>query len=246
MKGEAITAKGLVKQYGERTVVDGLDLEVWPGEIVGLLGPNGAGKTTTFNMIVGAIRPTHGSVFLGEREITSLPMFRRARLGVVYLPQETSVFRKLSVADNLNAILETIEPSSAKRKERREALLSEFGLTEKARQRADSLSGGERRRVEIARALVLSPKFLLLDEPFTGIDPITTDEIQKIIVGLKQKGIGIVITEHKVRETLASCDRAYVIKDGRILRHGSPTEIANDPRVREIYLGENFQLDPRA
>ena len=243
MKGEAITARGLVKQYGERTVVDGLDLEVWPGEIVGLLGPNGAGKTTTFNMIVGATRPTHGSVFLGEREITSLPMFRRARLGVVYLPQETSVFRKLSVADNLNAILETIEPSSAKRKARREELLSEFGLTEKARQRADSLSGGERRRVEIARALVLSPKFLLLDEPFTGIDPITTDEIQKIINGLKQKGIGIVITEHKVRETLSSCDRAYVIKDGRILRHGSPTEIANDPLVREIYLGEKFQLD---
>ena len=243
MKGEAITAKGLVKQYGERTVVDGLDLEVWPGEIVGLLGPNGAGKTTTFNMIVGAIRPTQGSVYLGEREITSLPMFRRARLGVVYLPQEASVFRKLSVADNLNAILETIEPSSKKRRARREELLSEFGLTEKARQRADSLSGGERRRVEIARALVLSPKFLLLDEPFTGIDPITTDEIQRIINGLKQKGIGIVITEHKVRETLSSCDRAYVIKDGRILRHGSPTEIANDPLVREIYLGEKFQLD---
>jgi lipopolysaccharide export system ATP-binding protein len=243
VKGEAITAKGLVKQYGERTVVDGLDLEVWPGEIVGLLGPNGAGKTTTFNMIVGAIRPTQGSVFLGEREITSLPMFRRARLGVVYLPQEASVFRKLSVADNLNAILETIEPSAKKRNARREELLSEFGLTEKARQRADSLSGGERRRVEIARALVLSPKFLLLDEPFTGIDPITTDEIQKIINGLKQKGIGIVITEHKVRETLSSCDRAYVIKDGRVLRRGSPTEIANDPLVREIYLGEKFQLD---
>jgi lipopolysaccharide export system ATP-binding protein len=243
MKGEPITAKGLVKQYGERTVVDGLDLEVWPGEIVGLLGPNGAGKTTTFNMIVGAIRPTQGNVFLGEREITSLPMFRRARLGVVYLPQEPSVFRKLSVADNLNAILETIEPSSKKRKARREELLSEFGLTEKARQRADSLSGGERRRVEIARALVLSPKFLLLDEPFTGIDPITTDEIQRIINGLKQKGIGIVITEHKVRETLSSCDRAYVIKDGRVLRRGSPTEIANDPLVREIYLGEKFQLD---
>jgi lipopolysaccharide export system ATP-binding protein len=243
VKGEAITAKGLVKQYGERAVVDGLDLEVWPGEIVGLLGPNGAGKTTTFNMIVGAIRPTQGSVFLGQREITSLPMFRRARLGVVYLPQEASVFRKLSVADNLNAILETIEPSAKKRRARREELLSEFGLTEKARQRADSLSGGERRRVEIARALVLSPKFLLLDEPFTGIDPITTDEIQKIINGLKQKGIGIVITEHKVRETLASCDRAYVIKDGRILRHGSPTEIASDAVVREIYLGEKFQLD---
>jgi lipopolysaccharide export system ATP-binding protein len=243
VKGDAITAKGLVKQYGERTVVDGLDLEVWPGEIVGLLGPNGAGKTTTFNMIVGAIRPTHGSVFLGEREITALPMFRRARLGVVYLPQEASVFRKLSVADNLNAILETTEPSAAKRKERREELLSEFGLTEKARQRADSLSGGERRRVEIARALVLSPKFLLLDEPFTGIDPITTDEIQKIINGLKQKGIGIVITEHKVRETLSSCDRAYVIKDGRILRHGSPSEIAGDPVVREIYLGEKFSLN---
>jgi len=237
-----ISTQGLTKRYGERNVVDDVDVRVGPGEVVGLLGPNGAGKTTTFNMIVGGIRPTSGRVLLGERDITELPMFRRARLGVVYLPQEPSVFRKLSVADNIMAILETVEPDSRRRRWRLEELLSELGLADKARQRADSLSGGERRRVEISRALVLKPKFLLLDEPFTGIDPIAVIDIQKIVSQLKARGIGVVITEHKVREALAICDRAYIIKDGRIIRHGSPQEIAADPEIREIYLGQNFQL----
>ncbi len=242
MKPTRIATQGITKRYGDRNVVDGLDLEVHPSEIVGLLGPNGAGKTTTFNIIVGGIRPTAGRVILGDEDVTELPMFQRARLGVVYLPQEPSVFRKLSVADNVNAILETVESDSARRRERLEQLLSELGIADKARQRADSLSGGERRRVEIARALVLDPKFLLLDEPFTGIDPIAVIDIQKIIEQLKLRGIGIVITEHKVRETLEICDRAYIIKDGRIIRHGTPDEITSDPEVREIYLGENFQL----
>ena len=240
--GLPLTTRGLVKRYGTRNVVDRLDLEVHPGEIVGLLGPNGAGKTTTFNMMVGGIRPTQGRVYLGEEDITELPMYQRARLGVVYLPQEPSVFRKLSVADNIGAILETVEPDRGIRRERLEELLSELGLSDKAGQRADSLSGGERRRVEITRALVLDPKFMLLDEPFTGIDPIAVIDIQKIVEQLRIRGIGIVITEHKVREALSICDRAYIIKDGRIIRNGSPREIAADPEVREIYLGENFQL----
>jgi lipopolysaccharide export system ATP-binding protein len=238
----SLRTHGLTKRYGDRNVVDHLDLEVGPGEVVGLLGPNGAGKTTSFNMMVGGIRPTAGRVFLGDRDVTELPMFRRARLGVVYLPQEPSVFRKLSVADNINAILETVEPDAQLRRERLGELLSELGLADKAGRRADSLSGGERRRVEITRALVLDPKFLLLDEPFTGIDPIAVIDIQKIVEQLKLRGIGIVITEHKVREALAICDRAYVIKDGRVIRHGSPQEIATDPQVREIYLGQNFEL----
>jgi len=241
-QGAPLTTQGLVKRYGARNVVDGLDLEVHPGEIVGLLGPNGAGKTTTFNMMVGGIRPTEGRVHLGDQDLTELPMYQRARLGVVYLPQEPSVFRKLSVADNIGAILETVEPDRGIRRERLEELLSELGLSDKAGQRADSLSGGERRRVEITRALVLDPRFLLLDEPFTGIDPIAVIDIQKIVEQLRIRGIGIVITEHKVREALAICDRAYIIKDGRIIRHGAPREIAADPEVREIYLGENFQL----
>jgi len=237
-----ISTRGLVKRYGNRNVVDGLDLSFGPGEIVGLLGPNGAGKTTTFNMIVGGLRPTSGQVFLGDEDVTDLPMYQRARLGVVYLPQEASIFRKLSVADNISAILETVERDAGVRRERLEELLSELGLTDKAAQRADLLSGGERRRVEITRALVLNPKFLLLDEPFTGIDPIAVIDIQKIIEQLRIRGIGIVITEHKVRETLSICDRAYIIKDGRIIRQGAPSEVAADPQVREIYLGDNFQL----
>ena len=237
-----LAVQGLTKRYGDRNVVDRLELDVYPGEVVGLLGPNGAGKTTTFSMMVGALRPTAGQVFLGDRDITGLPMFERARLGVVYLPQEASVFRKLSVAENVLAILETVEPNASRRRERLDDLLSELGLTDKARQRADSLSGGERRRLEITRALVLDPKFLLLDEPFTGIDPIAVIDIQKLIEQLKMRGIGIVITEHKVREALAVCDRAYIVKDGHILRHGSPAEIAEDPEIREIYLGANFQL----
>ena len=238
----ALAAHGLVKRYGERRVVDGVALEVLRGEVVGLLGPNGAGKTTTFNMIVGGVRPDAGEVVLGDQTITRLPMYRRARLGVVYLPQEASIFRRLTVAENVLAILETVESDVGRRRERLEELLSELGIADKARQRGDSLSGGERRRVEVARALVLDPKFLLLDEPFTGIDPIAVIEIQKLIEQLKVRGIGIMITEHKVREALSICDRAYILQAGRIIREGTPNDIAADPQVRQVYLGENFQL----
>jgi lipopolysaccharide export system ATP-binding protein len=232
----------LTKSYGEREAVRHVDLEVHPAEVVGLLGPNGAGKTTTFNMIAGGVKPSEGQVFLGETDITSLPMYRRARLGITYLPQEASIFRKLSVADNVNAILETVEPNRIARRERLRELLAELGLAEKANRRGDALSGGERRRVEITRALVLDPKFMLLDEPFAGIDPIAVIDIQKIIEQLKVRGIGVIITDHNVRETLSICDRAYIIKDGTIIKQGPPEEIAADAQVREIYLGENFQL----
>ncbi len=232
----------LVRRFGDREVVRHVNLQFAPGEVVGLLGPNGAGKTTTFNMMVGRLRPTSGSVFLGETDITDMPMYLRARLGITYLPQEASVFRKLSVEDNLNAILETVEPDRATRKSVLDSLLNELGLAGKRRLRGEALSGGERRRVEIARALVLKPKFMLLDEPFSGIDPIAVADIQKIIDQLRQRGIGIMITDHNVRETLSICDRAYIIQNGVILREGAPEEIATDPKVREIYLGENFQL----
>jgi lipopolysaccharide export system ATP-binding protein len=232
----------LTKRYGQRDVVRSVDLKVKPAEVVGLLGPNGAGKTTTFNMMAGGVKPSSGEVFLGETEITGLPMYRRARLGITYLPQEPSIFRKLSVADNVNAILETVELDRTVRRERLRELLAELGLTEKADLRADTLSGGERRRVEITRALVLDPKFMLLDEPFAGIDPIAVNDIQKIIEQLKGKGIGVIITDHNVRETLSICDHAYIIKDGEIIRRGTPEEIASDEQVRRIYLGENFQL----
>ena len=232
----------LTKRYGDSEVVRQVDIDVHPAEVVGLLGPNGAGKTTTFNMIAGGIRPTAGQVFLGEAEITDLPMYRRARLGITYLPQEPSIFRKLSVADNINAILETVEPNRTTRRERLRELLAELGLAEKASRRGDALSGGERRRVEITRALVLDPKFMLLDEPFAGIDPIAVADIQKIIEQLKGRGIGVIITDHNVRETLSICDRAYIIKGGEIIKQGSPEEIAADTQVREIYLGEKFQL----
>ena len=237
-----LRAEHLGKRYGERDVVRRLDLDVTSGEVIGLLGPNGAGKTTTFNMIVGRVRPTAGRVFLGDQDVTALPMYRRARLGITYLPQEPSIFRKLTVAGNLLAILETVEPDASLRRERMNELLSELGLTDRAGQRGDSLSGGERRRVEIARALVLDPKFILLDEPFSGIDPIAVIEIQKIVEQLRERGIGIIVTDHNVRETLSICDRAYIIKDGTILRAGAPEDVAADPRVREIYLGENFRL----
>ena len=243
MTRPVLAARGLRKRYGEREVLCGVDLRVEPGEVVGLLGPNGAGKTTTFNLIVGEVRPTQGRVFLGEREITDLPMFRRARLGITYLPQEPSIFRRLSVADNLNAILETVEDKPAIRRERLHELLQELGLAGKGHLRGSALSGGERRRVEVARALVLEPKFMLLDEPFSGIDPIAVGEIQKVIEQLRARGIGIVVTDHNVRETLAICDRAYIIKDGTILREGAPASIAADATVREIYLGANFQLN---
>jgi lipopolysaccharide export system ATP-binding protein len=242
MKGFVLSAEDLHKRYGEREVVCEVALEVASGEVIGLLGPNGAGKTTTFNMIVGRIRPTAGRVRLGERDITDLPMYRRARLGITYLPQEPSIFRRLSVAQNVAAILETVEPDSSLRRERLHELLGELGLEDKAHLRGDALSGGERRRVEITRALVLDPKFMLLDEPFSGIDPIAVIDIQKIIEQLKARGIGIIITDHNVRETLSICDRAYIISEGRIVRQGTPLEIASDARVREIYLGENFEL----
>jgi len=237
-----LSARGLSKRYGDTTVVRGVDLEVHPAEVVGLLGPNGAGKTTSFNMLAGGVRPSEGRVFLGEAEITDLPMYRRARLGITYLPQEASIFRRLSVADNVNAILETVEPNRSLRRERLRELLAELGLAEKANRRGDSLSGGERRRVEITRALVLDPKFMLLDEPFAGIDPIAVSDIQKIIDQLKARGIGVIITDHNVRETLRICDRAYIIKDGQIVKQGPPETIALDPQVRQIYLGEHFEL----
>jgi lipopolysaccharide export system ATP-binding protein len=242
VSGVVLVAEGLHKRYGEREVVSDVSLRVGPGDVIGLLGPNGAGKTTTFNMIVGRVRPTAGRVLLGELDITGLPMYRRARLGITYLPQEPSIFRRLSVAQNVMAILETVEPSAALRRDRLQELLGELGLQDKAHLRGDALSGGERRRVEITRALVLDPKFMLLDEPFSGIDPIAVIDIQKIIEQLKARGIGIIITDHNVRETLSICDHAYIIKDGRIVRHGAPAEIAADARVREIYLGENFEL----
>ena len=238
----SLSGMALTKRYGQRDVVRSVDLKVKPAEVVGLLGPNGAGKTTTFNMMAGGVKPSSGEVFLGETKITGLPMYRRARLGITYLPQEPSIFRKLSVADNVNAILETVELDRTVRRERLRELLAELGLTEKADLRADTLSGGERRRVEITRALVLDPKFMLLDEPFAGIDPIAVIDIQKIIEQLKGKGIGVIITDHNVRETLSICDHAYIIKDGEIIRRGTPAEIASDEQVRRIYLGENFQL----
>jgi lipopolysaccharide export system ATP-binding protein len=235
-------ARDLCKRFGSKEAVRDVRIAVGPGEVVGLLGPNGAGKTTTFNMIVGRVHPTAGRVFLGEEEITDLPMYQRARKGITYLPQEPSIFRKLTVEENILAILETLPMRRHERHERARTLLGELDLVAKRKQKGATLSGGERRRVEITRALVLDPRFMLLDEPFSGIDPIAVIDIQKIISQLRERGIGIVITDHNVRETLTICDRAYIIKDGRIIREGSPAEITEDPTVREIYLGQNFRL----
>ena len=237
-----LIAKNLGKRFKKRPVIRGVSISLQRGEVVGLLGPNGAGKTTCFYMIIGLMPPDYGNIILDGEDITDLPMYRRARLGITYLPQEPSIFRKLSVADNVNAILETVEPNRATRRERLRELLGELGLAEKANRRGDALSGGERRRVEITRALVLDPKFMLLDEPFAGIDPIAVHDIQGMIEQLKKKGIGVIITDHNVRETLSICDRAYILKGGTIIKQGTPEEIAADAQVREIYLGDKFSL----
>ena len=234
---------GLTKTYGRRTVVGHVDLRIDNGEVVGLLGPNGAGKTTTFYMVVGLARPDGGQVFLGDEDITSLPMYQRARQGIGYLPQEASVFRKLTVEENVLAILETLPLSPAERRPRARALLEELGIAGLHKQAAYTLSGGERRRLEIARALAFSPSFILLDEPFAGIDPIAVIDIQRIIAHLRERGIGILITDHNVRETLKITDRAYILRDGHVFRSGTPHELASDEEVRRVYLGEAFRLD---
>jgi lipopolysaccharide export system ATP-binding protein len=239
---EGLIAQGLVKWFKHRKVVDEVSLDIHRGEVVGLLGPNGAGKTTSFHMMVGLLNADGGRIFLEGAEITRLPMYQRCRLGLGYLPQESSVFRKLSVEDNLLAILETLELSATERRARAHELLAELDLTSLAPCPAYTLSGGERRRLEITRALVTAPRYLLLDEPFTGIDPIAIGDIQEIVARLRERGIGILITDHNVRETLAITDRAYIVHDGRILLSGTANEIASNPRAREIYLGERFSL----
>jgi len=233
----------VVKIYGKRRVVNSVSISIKQGEIVGLLGPNGAGKTTTFYMIVGMIRPNAGRIFLEEHDITGLPMYRRARRGIAYLSQEASVFRKLTVEENILAILETLPYSRAERKKKALELLEELGVAHLAKSKAYNLSGGERRRVEIARALVTQPKFILLDEPFAGVDPIAVEDIQKIVAGLKAKNIGVLITDHNVRETLTITDRAYLLYDGRVLKSGTANFLANDREARELYLGDKFRLD---
>ncbi len=238
-----LAAEGLIKTYGGRAVVRGVSLEVGAGEIVGLLGPNGAGKTTTFSIVVGLVRPDAGEVRLSGRDVTSLPMYRRARAGISYLPQEPSVFRKMTVEENLLAILETLDLTRVERRERADRLLSEFGLEALRTHRAYTLSGGERRRVEIARSLVVSPHFVLLDEPFAGIDPLAVLEIQGIARRMATAGIGVLITDHNVRETLSIVDRAYIIHGGEILRAGTPLALSSDAVVKKIYLGEAFQLN---
>jgi len=237
-----LKADNLVKKYGARTVVKGVSLHVNQGEIVGLLGPNGAGKTTTFYMVVGFVKPYAGEVHLDNEEITSLPMYKRARKGVGYLPQEPSVFRKLSVEDNIRAVLELIGLPKAEQDAKLEELIEEFSLEKVRKSNGDTLSGGERRRTEIARALASNPKFILLDEPFAGIDPIAVEDIQSIVEKLKTKNIGILITDHNVQETLSITDRAYLMYDGNILRNGTAEELASDEEVRRLYLGKNFEL----
>jgi lipopolysaccharide export system ATP-binding protein len=238
----SITTRSLIKTYHDRTVVNRVSVNVKQGEIVGLLGPNGAGKTTTFYMVVGLIKPDEGYVFLDETDITKLPMYKRAQMGIGYLPQEASVFRKLSVEDNVKAILEMTKLSKKQQKEKLEALLAEFGLNQVRKNNGDSLSGGERRRTEIARALAVDPKFMLLDEPFAGVDPIAVEDIQTVVARLKYRNIGILITDHNVNETLSICDRAYLLIEGKIFKHGTAEELADDEQVRRLYLGKNFEL----
>jgi lipopolysaccharide export system ATP-binding protein len=237
-----LDTRELTKTYAGRKVVDDVSVQVKQGEVVGLLGPNGAGKTTSFYMIVGLIKPEAGRVFLNDQDITDLPMYRRARLGISYLPQEASVFRRLTVEQNLMAVLETLSLDRLQREARMEELLEQLGLVRVRRNKGYMLSGGERRRVEIARSLVIRPDFLLLDEPFAGIDPIQVLEIQQIISDLKRAGLGILMTDHNVRETLAVTDRAYIINNGKIFRSGSPDRLGNDPEVKRVYLGESFHF----
>ena len=239
---EGLIAQGLFKRFGPRRVVDNVSFDIQRGEVVGLLGPNGAGKTTSFYMMVGLLPPDGGRIFLEGEDISDLPMYKRCRMGIGYLPQESSVFRKLTVEENLLAILETLDLSHSERVDRLRELLQELDLAPLARHKAFTLSGGERRRLEITRALITSPSYLLLDEPFTGIDPIAIGDIQEIVARLRERGIGILITDHNVRETLAITDRAYVLYDGRILVSGTAMELAQNPTAREIYLGEKFSL----
>ena len=238
-----LRSEGLYKQYKKRMVVKDVSIKVQQGEVVGLLGPNGAGKTTTFFMIVGMIKPTNGKVFLDEKNISHEPMFKRSRMGIGYLSQEASVFRKMSVQDNLMAVLELMKLSRRERKERCAQLMEDFGIAALANSKGYMLSGGERRRTEIARALATNPKFILLDEPFAGIDPIAVEEIMRIVHDLKNRGIGVLVTDHNVHETLSITDRSYLLFEGKILKSGTPEYLANDPEARRLYLGEKFKLD---
>ena len=240
--GGVLAANSLEKSFGKRKVLKSVSIDVHPGEIVGLLGPNGAGKTTTFYCVVGLAQPDVGSITLGDEDLTDMPMFERARSGISYLPQEASVFRGLTVAENVRAILETLPLGPEEREERLRFLLDELSISHLADTSAAALSGGERRRLEITRALVISPAFILLDEPFAGIDPIAVIDIQNIIVQLRVRGIGVLLTDHNVRETLGICDRAYILNDGQILEEGTPESIASSPKARQIYLGERFRL----
>ena len=240
--GVSIRTDGLAKVYSQRRVVSGVSIEVKAGEVVGLLGPNGAGKTTTFYMIVGMIRPTDGKIFLGDKDVTKEPMYKRARMGIGYLSQEPSIFRGMTVEENLLAILETVRMTKKERIDKLESLLDELDISHVRKSKGYKLSGGERRRVEITRALVIEPKFMLLDEPFAGIDPLAVADLQRIVKKLKDRGLGILITDHNVRDTLSITDRSYVMYEGSIKRSGSPDELAGDAEVREIYLGESFHL----
>ncbi len=237
-----LRAENIVRQYGQRVVVKGVSFEVEQGEIVGLLGPNGAGKTTSFYMVVGLVKPNEGRIVLDQTDITKEPMYRRAQLGVGYLPQEPSIFRKLSIEDNIKAVLEMTKLTKGEQSKKLEGLLEEFGLTHKRTYIGNHLSGGERRRTEIARALATDPKFILLDEPFAGVDPIAVEDIQHIVTQLRTKNIGILITDHNVQETLSIVDRAYLLYDGLILKAGTAEELAADEQVRKVYLGQNFEL----
>jgi len=237
-----LRSENLVKRYKGRSVVDHVSIQVQQGEIVGLLGPNGAGKTTSFYMIVGLIKPNEGKIYLDQDEITSLPMYKRSKMGIGYLAQEASVFRKLTVEDNIKAVLEMTDMSKEEQGKKLESLLDEFGLKRIRKSRGDLLSGGERRRTEIARALAVDPKFILLDEPFAGVDPIAVEDIQSIVTHLKDRNIGVLITDHNVHETLSITDRAYLLFEGRILKAGTSEDLANDEQVRKVYLGQNFEL----